>query len=86
MAVIRAEQVTFNSQKAAMLTFNLVSEQRAKNQVLFLHSQVLMKFLNTMTKRLQQLHDKWKADAQKSEDFIEFIGSIYFTMNKIQQI
>ena len=31
MAVIKSEQVIFNSQKVAMLTFNLVSEQRAKN-------------------------------------------------------
>lgn len=42
-----------------------------------------MKFLTTMTKRLQQLHEKWKDDSQKSEDFIEVIGSTYFTMNKV---
>ena len=31
IALIKADQVVFNSQKVALLSFNIVSEQKAKN-------------------------------------------------------
>jgi hypothetical protein len=50
--MIKADSVVFNSQKAAMLTFNLVSEQKARNQLLNIHSHTLIKFLVQFNKRL----------------------------------
>lgn len=44
--------MVFNSQKVAMLTFNLVSEQKAKNQLLMIHSHTLIKFLMQFNKRI----------------------------------
>ena len=38
IALIKADQVVYNSQKTAMLTFEILSEQKAKNRLLLVHS------------------------------------------------
>jgi len=35
-----------------MLTFNVVSEQKAKNRLIYLHSQLMFRFLNQFNKKL----------------------------------
>lgn len=45
MALINAESVKFKSQKTAMLTFNLISEQKAKNNLMLIHAKLLSKFM-----------------------------------------
>jgi hypothetical protein len=46
MAVIDGENVTYKSQKTIMLTFNLISEQKAKNQLMLVHAKILAKFMS----------------------------------------
>jgi hypothetical protein len=38
IAQVRAEPVTYQHQKSLMLTFNLITEQKAKNQLLYVNS------------------------------------------------
>jgi hypothetical protein len=52
VAIIKADQIVYNAQKSAMLTFDVVSELKAKNHLLYLHSQALIKFLIQFNKRL----------------------------------
>lgn len=86
MAEVKADQVMFNSQKAAMLTFNIVSEQRAKNQLLYLDSQVLIKFLTNINKKMQRDLEQQKNDEKWKQEIVEFMGASFYVINKIQQI
>ena len=58
IAEINADSLVFNSQKVAMLTFNLVTEQRSKNQLLYLNSHLLLKFLTTYNRKIQLSYEK----------------------------
>ena len=58
MAVVNSDSITYQSQKAIMLTFNLISEQKAKNRLLYMHSQILYRFMAQLNKRLQQVYHK----------------------------
>ena len=95
IAVVNAETVTYqSSQKSVMLCFNLVSEHKAKNQLLYVNSQAVQKTLVQFNKRLQQLY--YQAERGPTEDsingtsqqqsVIEFLGTTYLLLNKIQQI
>lgn len=46
MVELSADAVAYQSKKAIMLTFNIVSEQRAKNKLLYMHSELTLRFLN----------------------------------------
>lgn len=52
MAIVKADHIVYNAQKSVMLTFDVISEQKAKNHLLYLHSQALIKFLIQFNKRL----------------------------------
>ena len=41
-----------------MLTFNLVTEQISKNQLLYLNSHILLKFLTTYNRKIQMSYEK----------------------------
>ncbi len=57
IAVVKADNVVYHqSQKSVMLTFNVVTEHKAKNQLLYVNSQTLYKNLIQFNKRLQQLY------------------------------
>jgi hypothetical protein len=57
IATVRAEPVNFqNSSKTVMLTFELVSEHKARNQLLYVNSQNLYKQIQQFNKRLQTLY------------------------------
>ncbi|TNV87760.1 hypothetical protein FGO68_gene5455 [Halteria grandinella] len=95
IATVQAEQVTYqNTSKAVMLTFNLVSEHKARKQLLYVNSQTLYKQILNFNKRLQVLYSQSKnADdtnflggQNHQESLIEFLGTTYLAMNKIQQI
>lgn len=77
-----------------MLTFNLVSEQKARKQLMYVNTQTLYKQILNFNKRLQVLYSQSKnADdtsilggQNQQESLIEFLGTTYLAMNKIQQI
>jgi hypothetical protein len=52
VAIVKADHIVYNAQKSVMLTFDVISEQKAKNHLLYLHSQALIKFLIQFNKRL----------------------------------
>lgn len=58
MTMVNGETIMYKSQKAAILTFNVITEQKAKNQLLLVHSKLLSKFMNQFSKKLEQLHQQ----------------------------
>eukprot|EP00347_Sterkiella_histriomuscorum_P018326 403345932 len=88
IASITGEQVNYLSKKAIMLTFSIISEQKAKNRLIYLHSNMLFKFLNQFNKRLQQLNQKVANDEEiiNNSSILEFLGATYVAINQVQQI
>lgn len=68
-----------------MLVFTSLAGQRAKNQLLYLNSTHLIRFLNNFNKKLQNAYCNVKDENQKNE-IIDHMGSTYYIMNKLQQI
>lgn len=58
MAEVKTDSLVYNGQKVAMLTFNINSERHARNQLLHLNSNTLLKFLNNYLKKLQLSFEK----------------------------
>ena len=85
MVEVFGDSLVFNSQKVAMLTFNMVFEQRAKNQLLYLNSHLLLKFLTNYNKKIQSNYEKAKDQDLKAE-LVETLGTTYFIINKVQQL
>ena len=54
IAVVKADNVVYHqTQRSVMLTFHVVTEHKAKNQLLYVNSQTLYKSLYQFNKRLQ---------------------------------
>ncbi|CDW71528.1 multi-sensor hybrid histidine kinase [Stylonychia lemnae] len=88
IASIIGEQVNFVSKKTVMLTFNLISEQKAKNRLIYLHSQLMFRFLHQFNKRLQQLNQRAvnDEDIMNNSSIVEFLGTTYVAINQVQQM
>lgn len=68
-----------------MLSFNLISEQKAKNKLMCLHAQILSKYVSQFSKKLERLYQSCN-DEDKKKSITEFLGTAYVTLNQIQQI
>lgn len=55
IAQVAAEMVSYLSKRALLLTFAVVSEQKAKSKLVFMHSMLVDRLLTQFTKRLQHL-------------------------------
>lgn len=56
MAQVSPETVYYKGHKTVMLSFNMISDQKARNKLMCLHAQILSKYVSQFSKKLEKLY------------------------------